>query len=513
MYMLYFFRIGLKIIFLVVGISLLLITLFPESHKNKALDNLNFVHSAIKDIHPGVVINRDPQFERWYKEGYLQSLKMAEQATSQHLEIAPAIFYIKGFKDVHVNLMQRTTLWNLKKQLMDRPLWAGWVTQMMGDSVVVTSVPSSPNSKRSHANLPDPGSEVISCDGIPVREYIKKHILPFVDARADVHAAWAKSAPYISMADGMTRLFLAKPGKCLVKSLAGVTRTINLQWEPFEGERSEFRRTFFPDVHWPEDLKDYYGWKLLSTGILWVKVGTLKSSRELNGKLDIFLNQLRLLKAEKIVIDLRGNGGGNSLNGTKILQSLFDKDYYQSNLAHYLKRSSYGESIRYWRVSERALTLTRSKFDSVHSNEKPFVNNLYFNLLTAKEQGHELYAEHTGPMIKDIEDFYEYGLYGLNKGKLYVITDFRCASSCITLLSEAKEIFGAVHLGEETNPGTQFSEVVEIPFGEYSLTLPTRYDPQRESNVARKPDIPFNGDINNTQSLMNWFQQVIELRM
>lgn len=504
-----FFKVILKLIILV-GVFYLIVMFFSsENHVDNSRQILNSVHAAISDIHPGVVVSQDPDFEYWFKEGYLQSLKMTEQATSSHLEVMPALFYVKGFQDVHVNLMQRSTLKNIKRNLMNPPLWAGWATQMRGDSVIVADVPESWNSKRNQLNLPDSGSEIISCDGLPVKEYIKNYILPFIDARADVHVAWSQSAPYISMADGMTRFFLSRPDECLVRSPGGESRSIKLQWSPFEGDAREFRRLFFTEANWPEGLKDEYAWKFLSPEVLWVKVGTLRSSGELIEKLDKLCDQLRLLEAKKIVIDLRGNGGGNSLNGTKVLQALYDKSYYLAHIKHYLDRSGYDGSTRYWRVSERALHLTRKKFDSVRSNGQSYFDNLYLNLVLANKQGSEIYAEHIAPGTNDIKNIYEQASYGLNKGKLYVVTDSKCASSCITLLNEAKEILEAVHLGEQANPGTKFNEVVEIKLGDYSLILPTRYDPNKESNRAQKVDIPFNGDINDTQSLQNWVRQIV----
>lgn len=95
----------------------------------------------------------------------------------------------------------------------------------------------------------------------------------------------------------------------------------------------------------------------------------------------------------------------------------------------------------------------------------------------------------------------------LMKGRLILLTDNLCFSSCLAVTDDFRKL-GAFHVGQTTDAATHFIEVREqyLPSG-YSLfsTLQSVVDPGGPSRVGPfEPALIYDGDIADTAGLETW---------
>ena len=94
--------------------------------------------------------------------------------------------------------------------------------------------------------------------------------------------------------------------------------------------------------------------------------------------------------------------------------------------------------------------------------------------------------------------------------RVYVLTDYACASACIAFVDELKRFPGVLQVGRETavdsRSGTPLT--YPLPSGNGELTVPSlvREDRERGDNIPQKPDIAYDGDIADTAAVLAWIQ-------
>ena len=96
------------------------------------------------------------------------------------------------------------------------------------------------------------------------------------------------------------------------------------------------------------------------------------------------------------------------------------------------------------------------------------------------------------------------------KAKVYVLTDYGCASACIAFVDEMKRFPGVVQVGQETfidsRSGTP--RRYTVPSGLSSITLPSmvREGRERGDNIPQLPKHKFAGDIADTDAVKAWIE-------
>jgi len=102
-------------------------------------------------------------------------------------------------------------------------------------------------------------------------------------------------------------------------------------------------------------------------------------------------------------------------------------------------------------------------------------------------------------------------LPSLMKGRLILLTDSLCFSSCLMVTDDFRQL-GAFHIGQTTDADTHFTEVRQqyLPSG-YSIfsTLQAVYDPNGPVRLGPfQPALPYPGDIADTAALEKWVTEV-----
>jgi len=92
-------------------------------------------------------------------------------------------------------------------------------------------------------------------------------------------------------------------------------------------------------------------------------------------------------------------------------------------------------------------------------------------------------------------------------GKIILVTEEHCVSSCLDFVEFVKAIPGVVHVGQTTDADTAYTTIAgmrETSFKEnvfYMVPIVKHLDRRRQNNIPYTPDIAYEGDINDTAAL------------
>lgn len=179
-----------------------------------------------------------------------------------------------------------------------------------------------------------------------------------------------------------------------------------------------------------DDLIQYNEIETEKTGYISIKTfndfpkGTLYRS-----KLDKIYNDFayagaRFRNKEFLILDLRGNGGGNSLHSSKFLNYLIT-DQEVKSIGYFSSVLLFSPAI--YQVLQTQLQTTYSKKDKTYSNYKKLIG-----LCKKRKRVQFLYEPRNDR--KKIKSMF--------KGKFIIIIDKKTASSAELIIAHAKELFG-----------------------------------------------------------------------
>lgn len=186
-----------------------------------------------------------------------------------------------------------------------------------------------------------PGMEVISFEGVPVEEYIQKHISPYLNF----------STPH----DSTERIYRQH----LPIGRAG--SEVHLVLRDFKGGelKRTLRRVPVEKFGEPYPLVNF---RVLNGNIAYLQINSFNDPKVVPIFDSLFAS---IAPTAALIIDLRNNGGGNGQNGFEVLGCLTDKPFYPGKTA-----------IRHYRPVGRS-------WEGVESAEisgwdwKPYKNRLY----------------------------------------------------------------------------------------------------------------------------------------
>ncbi|MGW8462432.1 S41 family peptidase [Pseudomonas sp. CLCA07] len=449
--------------------------------KNLTINDLSVMRQLIVSSHPGAIDSNNEVFTDWVERGYLEASQLSERVNSRKDSQAVLNFYIAGFKDGHVGLNQPD---------QGGSSWAGFILEMQGQNFVVKQV-----AKNWSVPLPPIDSKVISCDNKSVREILQSEISPYVDRRLALKSTWLHLAKQLTVDDANYPVLVRVLSKsCLVVLPNGVRQNFNLLWQEDRGQLEAFLRQPQP----PQSLQNLGG------GRYWIHVSNFMPSAAENASLDKMLDVIKSIDdAKLVVLDTRGNRGGNSLVGAEILSALLGSQMVKS-----LDESS---AYAMWRVSPFALTTLNNALATMgrdyggNSEAYSFVFNLTRSMELAFHEKKDWLRQ---PSTSSVE---QEGSRGFNargfKGRLALVTDSFCASACLDFVGVVLAIPGVVHLGASTSGDTVYIDIGSqtLPSGaQFWIPLKVWRGRARGSNQSYDPSFVFDGDINDTVAVQKW---------
>ncbi|HLD68197.1 MAG TPA: S41 family peptidase [Pseudomonas sp.] len=452
-----------------------------------ALADLRQIHATLLEAHPGVIDSQNPQFKDWLERGYAQARQLAAQAHSSRDALAVLHFYLSGFEDGH--------LWIVAPQQAPSR-WAGWTLDMQGEEFRVGHTAAA-----WPVPLPPLGSTILSCDKKPIETLIRTEIAPYSDRRLHLKSSWSQLARFVTIDHGAYPVLDRRlPQSCIARLADGSQREFSLQWQA-GGEQEVLLSQAAP----PQSLRS------LGQGRYWIHASNFTPSQAEHADLEALLEQIRKIDdARLVILDTRGNGGGNSLVGSQLLFALLG-----SSTADHASQESQAYAL--WRVSPLALSTLDDRLGSIEKNygRDSEISRFILTLQALMQKAQALqepWVRQPDASLDRLTEQEPSGARGFT-GRLALITDSRCASACLDFADAVLKVPGTVHLGLPTSADTPYIDIgaKRLPSGaEFWLPLKVWRNRARGNNQAYEPRFIYNGDINDTAAVQRWALEQLE---
>ncbi len=436
-------------------------------------------YALLKDNHPGVAPEADdPAFVAALDAGHRRALERADAVTSFEGYVATLGEFARSVNDGHV--------WSNARFLPRTVKWAGIVATRRGPDWFV----GAEDAKVAGADML--GAKILSCDGQSAdalaRDVLHYQTVVSVEAMQVVNGGW--------LLIDQGNPFLQHPKACEFDQ-GGKPTSLTLNWK-------SIGRSDLIDHHWYRPYgRAGFGLRQSGKGY-WIAMEELSpDAQKVIDEAKAKAAQLRA--APYVVVDVRGNGGGDDRYARDLAAAIYGAAYVDATLG--AQDASGGGCDSVFRASDgniRTIAADADRFrkqgDAAGAAE---YDKAVAAMKAARAAGHAL----TGPAVcKPKAVKISGGARSLMPGKVYLLTDAVCFSSCI----QAAEFFtklGATQLGQTTGADTHYSEVGEItlPSGLATFSTLRALMPDHPPALGPYvPQIPYAGDMSDTAALEKW---------
>lgn len=442
-------------------------------------------YRMLSEDHPGAVeAVGDAAFRRRLEQAHSAALERAGRVASVEGYFATMAAFATAIGDKHI--------WSrplLTPATMD---WAGILVASRGSAWVVADEDAAAD------GAPLLGARLVSCDGVAA-DALAEQRLGTYRAVWSVGAQRIAAAPWLLTDDGNP--FLERPGRCRFEQ-AGQSRDVALRWRT--SRRTELAPRFARVV--PRGAPGF-GVRRVGDGY-WIALQSLGD--QAGPVVEAVRAQAAAMRAARfVVLDLRGNGGGNSLYGDQIAEALLGADFVRQS-------SAQSECNTVWRLSDRNLRhLDRLQQDVVARmgpEQGAFFVRAYRDAVAAHAAGRPFSGPTTCAAVDSSTAAPAPGRpASAFPGRLVLLTDHVCFSSCLIVTDRFRQL-GALHVGEETDAATRYYEVREdrLPSGLSMFSTLQALSPGSPAQVGPfAPEVAFDGDVSDTAALETWVQNLV----
>jgi hypothetical protein len=436
-------------------------------------------YALIEENHPGVLAEvGDPAFRRALEEGHAAAVARTPAVASYEGYTATLGAFADALKDKHI--------WSRPIYVVARPEWAGILLSKRGDRWIVADEEQNPGIESTK------GAELMNCDGRSPDDWAHQTLGTF---RVDwaIGAQQIQAAPWLLVDEHNP--FVPRPLVCEFQQ--GARRLqIKLDWRPIK------RELLMPRIAAAGGAGAAgFGVRAVGEGY-WIALQNLLEPAaavvaEVAAKAEMLRN------ARFIVLDLRGNGGGSSIFGEQIARSLMGAAYVDPIIG-----TSDDDCDSVWRTSDGNIRQLQYYVDKMGPTRGP-----EFTAIATKQLASAKAARAAGrPLSGSVKCAKQVPAAGSVprasklKGRLILITDNLCFSSCLIVTKDFRDL-GALHVGQTTDSNTHYGEVREelLPSGlsKFStLQALSPAEPLQEGPYV--PSVSYDGDIADTAALERW---------
>ena len=453
-----------------------------------AEQDVRAMHRIILESHPGPVDTANPGFQQWLEGGYREALARAKKARTYGAYAATLRRYAAGFRDGHLQLSLEVQPANVR--------WPGFaVAQRQGKYVVA--------SMEEGSGLPPLGAELVGCDGVPAGQLFERSVWP-LSTGPDVEGRRQRAAPALLVDEGDPEV--KPPAACEVR-VGAEARTVELRYRDIapHGLTERTKELAFGP-------RPKFGVRAFGEGGLWVSIPSFhgpQSEETLAGLRELVEAAPKWREAPVMVFDVRGNGGGSSTWGDNILRGLYGEALFKAAVE---ETPEEGAQYVDWRVSKDNVAHLSLLVDVVarqQGQDAPVVDYLRRMEVGMKEALKKRQAffrlPDEGPKeVKRAEALPASPV----RGRVFLLTDGRCASACLDFADSALEMPGVTHVGLPTSADSVYMEVRSqlLPSGAAKLGVPIKVyrNRPRGHNVPYVPKHRYDGDLGDTAALEAW---------
>lgn len=442
-------------------------------------------YQLLMEDHPALSrgIN-DTAFRARLEAGRTLALQRADQVQTIEGYFATMAGFANVAGDKHI--------WWRSPYVASTAQWAGIIMRRMGDEYVVFSH----ETQEGETSLA--GARLISCDGVSVEDFAAAKLGGF-SAVWSVEAQRIQRTPTLLIDGGNP--FVLRPSQCeFLRDGRRISYT--LQWR-------ETERTALSPLIRPAQNRGAAGFGVRAfDGGMWIALQSLDDNATAVVE-QVRAQQAQLRAAPIVVLDMRGNGGGNSDYGTQIARVLFGEARFNRAF------NSGGEDCSTaWRVSPRNLATMRSYVTRFEDSNPDFADGMR-ELVRRAERAQAAGGEFTGRTTCGSDGAAPSRLPAqAATGRIVLLTDNTCFSSCLIVTDMFRRL-GALHVGQATDAATHYMEVREerLPSGLSYFSTLQAFSPASPAQMGPYvPEVRYEADIANTAELEAWVGQVAAQR-
>ena len=440
--------------------------------------DVDAAYQILLEDHPGSVeAIGDADFRRRLEAAHAAALERSARVVSPAGYFATLAAFATAMGDKHIWSRPLLTAANLD--------WAGLVMARRGAEWIVA------DEDQAADGGPLLGARLVACDNVPTASLAEQRLGTY-RAVWSIGAQRTAAAPLLLVDDGNP--FLVRPVRCTFE-LQNQSRDVELRWRPI-------RRTDFAPRATRAVKRGAAGFGVRRAGEgYWIALQSLDDRA--GPVVEAVAAQVEAMRrAPFVVLDLRGNSGGNSMYGDRIAEALVGAELVRAT------RDGSGSCNTVWRVSERNLRtmdeLRRDIGARMGAEAAAFWDRAYRDSVAAREAGRAFGGptecvgqSNADPGPRPPSAF---------PGRLFVLTDHVCFSSCLLVADRLRRL-GATHVGEETDAATRYFEVREdrLPSGLSMFSTLQALSPGSPPQIGPFiPQVAYDGDISDTAALEAW---------
>lgn len=443
-------------------------------------------YRILDEDHPGASLEAgDAAFRATLEEARRVALNRADEVRSFEGYNATLAGFVNAIGDRHVGA--------LPLYRSDTRNWAGLITTMQGGQFVVMS-----GAQPEESSLV--GARVASCDNVPIETFAREKLGGF-RAVWSIEAQRLQAAPFLLIDDGNP--FVLRPRSCVFE-LNGVTRDVVLQWRPIQrSELSPMTRRALNQGQAGYGVRDFAGGVWIALEGLEDPAETVVEAVRRDGE--------RLRRARNVVLDLRGNHGGNDIYGRYIAEVLFGAERVAAVLGNL--ESNDTDCASPWRASARnEARLRELRATITDAATLRIIDDALSGIERARLQGRDFGGPTSCP-AGQLADASSPPAQAAT-GRIVVLTDNVCFSSCLSVTDQFRRL-GALHAGQTTNANTHYSEVRvdTLPSGlSIFSTLQAIMSAAPLQFGPFEPSLRYDGDMADTAALEAWIGATVPVR-
>jgi hypothetical protein len=431
-------------------------------------------------------------YRSWAVEGAKIAAARAEQVKDYPGYFYTLAAYINGFNDPHFQFGPKGDVPPAR--------WPGFIVARTGDVAEIVF--------REERNAAPPvGTKITACDGKPVAALLDERIFPF---RLNPKLARDRRVAMTRLFFDRANPFAPAPALCRGEH-EGRTFDIVPAWRPTPPESDE---DFWGKVQAAgAGLPTSWGVSEPAPGVYWIGVPTFSSGDDTAAKLDALIKDVEakgdaMRKARAIVIDTRGNGGGNSSWADKLAAAIFTNDVL---IRH---RAPDREQAVDWRGSPANAAFWRNWSDQMAREFGPFSLNRFGALAISWQLGRT--ARQDPPIIR-VGSCKPGRAGGITKqrpkgespfkARVFFLSNGTCGSSCLNFADTVLMVPGVKLIGSATSGDGAYMEIrnEDLPSKRAAIAFPQKVERggNRAPLEAYEPDIPYTGPWSN-EAVTRW---------
>jgi hypothetical protein len=479
-------------------ITFLLISLLPaialSAEKNNwstiAKADLSDIYQIIKNQTPVLLDNKNKSYRRWMTNGLSKSFELAETVRDYQSYTYALEYYVNGFHDEHINID-----FDIIQQKKIPVLWPGFFVYYHNGNFYVSSYGWKKSGKK---GLPPINSKLVQCHGTSPKDLMLHNVFPY-KGNPSLEADWVEYATQLFINDG--NVWVNYPKQCVFRDSLNKEIIIDLSWDKVLDYINPDLAAYSYNPKF--DIVEF------DSNAIWVSIPSFSATKKENldwlKKLVSTATQWRNKKL--IVIDVRGNSGGNSQWGEDILTKLYSKQFFS-----WVQSRKPDGSYNQWRVSTENLNFLKTvginyikKTSGINSGPYKYISRVIDHMEIAIKQKKSLVKVNDNNVYSEKT---KKSFLNPVKARVIIITDGRCGSSCLSFLDQAIIMPDIIQAGAPTHANSIYTGYRKVKllsgFAQFGFPMMATINRKRLNNQPYIPKYIFPGDINDTEKLKKW---------